>query len=62
MDKRFTFGGQQAFNFRLRRRPVCGLALIFWQVGTPLVVAFFVLALAFGVRDDPAYRRRRCRW
>ena len=50
MDKRFTFGGQQAFNFLVFAGAlVCGLALIFWQVGTPLVVAFFVLALAFGV-------------
>ena len=50
MDKRFTFGGQQAFNFLVFAGALaCGLALVFWQVGTPLVVAFFVLALAFGV-------------
>ncbi|WP_440221647.1 NAD(P)(+) transhydrogenase (Re/Si-specific) subunit beta [Dokdonella sp. MW10] len=50
MDKRFTFGGQQVFNFAVFAAAVAtGLALIAWQVQPWLIVTFFVLALAFGV-------------
>ncbi len=50
MDKRFTFGGQQAVNFLVfAAAVVAGLALVFWRVEPWLVVAFFALALLFGV-------------
>jgi proton-translocating NAD(P)+ transhydrogenase subunit beta len=50
MDKRFTFGGQQAVNFLVFAvAVVAGAAVVFWKLDTSLVVAFFVLALAFGV-------------
>jgi len=50
MDKRFTFAGQQAFNFAVFAAAVlAGLALVFWKLDVNLVVVFFVLALAFGV-------------
>src|SRR6201991_2630224 len=50
MDKRFTFGGQQAVNFLVfAAAVVAGAAIVFWKLDTSLVVAFFVLALAFGV-------------
>jgi NAD(P) transhydrogenase subunit beta len=50
MDKRFTFGGQQAVNFLVfAAAVVAGAAVVFWKLDTSLVIAFFVLALAFGV-------------
>ncbi|OJY96510.1 MAG: NAD(P) transhydrogenase subunit beta [Lysobacterales bacterium 63-13] len=50
MDKRFNFAGQQVFNFLiLAAAIVAGLALIFWQVDARLIIAFFALALLFGV-------------
>jgi len=50
MDKRFNFPGQQIFNFLvLAAAIVAGLALIFWQVDARLIIAFFALALLFGV-------------
>ncbi|HQX34529.1 MAG TPA: NAD(P)(+) transhydrogenase (Re/Si-specific) subunit beta, partial [Dokdonella sp.] len=50
MDKRFNFPGQQVFNFLIFAAAVAaGIALIAWQVDTRLIIAFFVLALLFGV-------------
>jgi len=50
MDKRFTFGGQQAVNFLVfAAAVVAGAAIVFWKLDPAIVVAFFVLALAFGV-------------
>ena len=50
MDKRFTFGGQQAVNFLVFAAAVAaGAAIVFWKLDPMLVVAFFVLALLFGV-------------
>ena len=50
MDKRFTFAGQQVFNFAVFvAAALAGLALVFWKLDVSLVVVFFVLALAFGV-------------
>ncbi len=50
MDRRFTFRGQQAANFLVFAAAVlAGLAIIAWGPHGWLVVAFFVLALAFGV-------------
>jgi NAD(P) transhydrogenase subunit beta len=50
MDKRFTFGGQQAVNFLVfAAAVVAGAAIVFWKLDANLVVVFFLLALAFGV-------------
>jgi len=50
MDKRFTFGGQQAVNFLVfAAAVVAGAAIVFWKLDTSLVVVFFLLALAFGI-------------
>ncbi len=50
MDKRFTFGGQQAVNFLVFAAAVlAGAAIVFWKLDASLVVVFFVLALAFGI-------------
>ncbi|HEY6893645.1 MAG TPA: NAD(P)(+) transhydrogenase (Re/Si-specific) subunit beta [Rhodanobacteraceae bacterium] len=50
MDKRFTFGGQQAVNFLVfAAAVVAGAAIVFWKLDASLVVVFFVLALAFGI-------------
>jgi NAD(P) transhydrogenase subunit beta len=50
MDRRFTFAGQQAVNFAVFAAAVlAGLALVAWRLDAGLVVAFFLLALAFGV-------------
>ncbi len=49
MDKRYTFPGQQAFNTLVFIATIgAGVALLF-GLKLPLVVAFFVLALAVGV-------------
>jgi NAD(P) transhydrogenase subunit beta len=50
MDKRFTFGGQQAVNFLVfAAAVVAGAAIVFWKLDANLVVVFFLLALAFGI-------------
>ncbi len=50
MDRRFNFPGQQFFNFFiLAAAVVAGIALIAWQVNPWLIVAFFALALLFGI-------------
>jgi NAD(P) transhydrogenase subunit beta len=50
MDKRFTFGGQQAVNFLVFAAAVLtGAAIVFWKLDASLVVVFFLLALAFGI-------------
>jgi NAD(P) transhydrogenase subunit beta len=50
MDKRFRFGGQQFVNTLVFVAALaCGLALVFWKLEPWLIVAFFVLALGFGV-------------
>ena len=50
MDKRFTFGGQQAVNFLVfAAAVVAGAAIVFWRLDASLVVVFFLLALAFGI-------------
>jgi H+-translocating NAD(P) transhydrogenase subunit beta len=50
MDKRFTFAGQQVVNFLVfAAAVVCGAAIVFWKLDPMLVVAFFALALAFGI-------------
>ena len=50
MDKRFTFGGQQAVNFLVfAAAAVAGAAIVFWKLDASLVVVFFLLALAFGI-------------
>ena len=50
MDRRFNFPGQQVFNFLiLGGALVAGLALIAWHVEPWLIVAFFALALLFGI-------------
>ncbi|SFN66992.1 NAD(P)(+) transhydrogenase (Re/Si-specific) subunit beta [Dokdonella immobilis] len=50
MDKRFNFPGQQVFNFLVFAAAlVAGIALIAWHVDPRLVVAFFALALLFGI-------------
>ncbi|HTE41338.1 MAG TPA: NAD(P)(+) transhydrogenase (Re/Si-specific) subunit beta, partial [Steroidobacteraceae bacterium] len=50
MDRRFTFAGQQFINFAVLAAAVLvGAAIVFWKLDPMLVVAFFVLALAFGI-------------
>ncbi|MCW5567425.1 MAG: NAD(P)(+) transhydrogenase (Re/Si-specific) subunit beta [Dokdonella sp.] len=50
MDKRFTFAGQQVFNFLVFAAAVAtGIALIAWRIEPWLVVTFFALALLFGI-------------
>ena len=50
MDKRFNFPGQQVFNFLVFAAALAaGIALIAWHVDPRLVIAFFVLALLFGI-------------
>ncbi|MEZ5460656.1 NAD(P)(+) transhydrogenase (Re/Si-specific) subunit beta [Dokdonella sp.] len=50
LDKRFNFPGQQVFNFLIFAAAlVAGIALIAWQVEPWLIVAFFALALLFGI-------------
>ncbi|HVT33141.1 MAG TPA: NAD(P)(+) transhydrogenase (Re/Si-specific) subunit beta [Rhodanobacteraceae bacterium] len=50
MDKRFTFGGQQAVNFLVfAAAALAGAAIVFWKLDASLVVVFFLLALAFGI-------------
>ena len=50
MDRRFNFPGQQVFNFLVLAAAIAlGVGLIVWQVQPVLIVAFFALALVFGV-------------
>ena len=50
LDKRFVFPGQRAVNLLvLLAAVVCGGMLIAGQLTMPLIVAFFVLALLFGL-------------
>ena len=49
MDKRYTFPGQQWFNALVALAAVVLGAMVVHTLGVPLVVAFFVVALALGV-------------
>ncbi|HEY0310470.1 MAG TPA: NAD(P)(+) transhydrogenase (Re/Si-specific) subunit beta [Luteimonas sp.] len=49
MDKRYTFPGQQWFNALVALAAVVLGAMVVHTLGVPLVVAFFVAALALGV-------------
>ena len=49
MDKRYTFSGQQWFNALVAVVTVgLGIAAV-WTMSLPIIIAFFVLALALGV-------------
>ena len=49
MDKRYTFPGQQWFNALVALATVAlGVAAV-WTMSLPVIIAFFVLALALGV-------------
>ncbi len=50
MDRRFIFPGQKAFNLLVFVATLlAGLALVTWDLHPPTVIAFFLLALTFGV-------------
>ena len=50
LDRRFVFAGQRALNLLVLAAAVlCGIALVAGHLTLPLIVAFFVLALAFGL-------------
>jgi NAD(P) transhydrogenase subunit beta len=49
MDKRYTFPGQQWFNALVALAAVVLGAMVVNSLGVPLVIAFFVVALALGV-------------
>jgi NAD(P) transhydrogenase subunit beta len=50
MDKRFVFGGQRLVNMAvLLAAVIIGIALVLGHLGVGLIVAFFALALLFGV-------------
>lgn len=49
MDKRYTFPGQQWFNALVALGTVVLGALAAWKLGVPVIVAFFLAALALGV-------------
>lgn len=49
MDKRYTFPGQQMFNGLVALAAVVLGALAIHSLGVPVIVAFFVAALALGV-------------
>ncbi len=49
MDKRYTFPGQQWFNALVALAAVVLGAMVVHSLGVPLVVAFFVVALALGI-------------
>ena len=49
MDKRYTFPGQQWFNALVALATVVLGALAAWKLGVPVIVAFFLAALALGV-------------
>ena len=49
LDKRFTFAGQQVFNLLIFVGLVALGAYLVFQLDVPLIIAFFVIALLFGV-------------
>jgi len=49
MDKRYTFPGQQAFNFLVFAAAVVLGGVVIWSLGTPAIIAFFLVALALGI-------------
>ncbi|HZV39175.1 MAG TPA: NAD(P)(+) transhydrogenase (Re/Si-specific) subunit beta [Pseudoxanthomonas sp.] len=49
MDKRYTFPGQQWFNALVALATVALGALAAWKLGVPVIVVFFLAALALGV-------------
>src|SRR5690606_28483402 len=49
MDKRYTFPGQQWFNALVALAAVVLGAMVVHSLGVPLVIAFFLVALALGV-------------
>ncbi len=49
MDKRYTFSGQQWFNGLVAVAAVVLGAMAIWTLGTPWIIAFFLVALALGI-------------
>src|SRR3546814_697611 len=49
MDKRYTFPGQQLFNAAVAIATVVLGGIVVHSLGVPMIVAFFVAALALGV-------------
>src|SRR4029079_1941434 len=49
MDKRYTFPGQQLFNLAVFVAAIVLGGMVVHSLGVPVVVAFFVVALALGV-------------
>ncbi len=49
LDKRFTFPGQQAINLLVFVASVALGAYLVFQLNVPVIIAFFALALLFGV-------------
>ena len=49
MDKRYTFTGQQWFNAGVAVAAVVLGGMAIWTLGTPWIVAFFIVALALGI-------------
>ena len=49
MDKRYTFPGQQWFNAAVALGAVVLGGIVIHSLGVPVIIAFFVAALAFGV-------------
>ena len=49
LDKRFTFAGQQYFNLLIFLAAVGSGAALFFGLDVKIIIAFFVLALVFGV-------------
>lgn len=49
MDKRYTFPGQQVFNFAVFAAALVLGGLVIHALGMPAIVAFFVVALALGI-------------
>ena len=49
MDKRYTFRGQQWFNAAVALAAVVLGGMAMWTLGTPWIIAFFIVALALGI-------------
>ena len=49
MDKRYTFAGQQWFNAAVAVAAVILGGMAIWTLGTPWIIAFFLVALALGI-------------
>ncbi|GAB3360966.1 NAD(P)(+) transhydrogenase (Re/Si-specific) subunit beta [Lysobacter tyrosinilyticus] len=49
MDKRYTFPGQQLFNAAVALAAVVLGGIVIQSLGVPMIIAFFVAALALGV-------------